>query len=204
MGRQPAPPDGFGDTVTLGAAGASLAPELEAQATAELLALGAGAPSSLPAPPPAAIDPVQVLAGLQEQPLTLVLVDIDGFEVLVERHGEAAGEGLMAELLERAQAVMRRSDRVLRWSRHEVLVLADGNGSGDRLGHRLAEALRAAIAANDFGPIGKVTTSIGVTESQGNEGGAAVFARLGQLLALTRDQGPNRVVVDHRERRATP
>jgi GGDEF domain-containing protein len=99
---------------------------------------------------------------------------------------------------------VRNSDRALRWSRRELLVIAAGHGLGNQLGSRLAESLRTAVAVREFGPLGRVTISIGVTESLGQESGAVVFQRLGRLLALTRDQGPNRVVVDHRERRAGP
>jgi GGDEF domain-containing protein len=202
---QPDPPGPEADTVTLGAAEGVPAPELEAAATARLLAQGAfGQRRADEAAPAPAIDPAQVLSGLPEQPLTLVLVDVDGFEAVVERNGEAAGEGLMAEILERAQAVVRHSDRALRWSHHEVLVFAGGSGGGNRLGERLADALRTAVAARDFGPLGKVTISVAVTEPLGNEIGTVACQRLARLLALTRDQGPNRVVVDHRERRARP
>jgi len=197
--------DSYSDTITLGVGGRAASPELEAQATAELLALGALTDRrAQQLAPVEVIDPRQAMAGLPERPLTLLLVDVDGFEGVVEHHGEAAGEGLMAEILERAQAAVRQSDRVLRWSRRELLAIAAGQGHGNQLGSRLADTLRTAVSAHEFGPLGKVTISIGVTESLGQESGAVVFQRLGRLLALTRDQGPNRVVVDHRERRAAP
>jgi GGDEF domain-containing protein len=205
ISTQPDPAGSLADTVTLGAAQGVAAPELAAAATARLLTQGGfahrRADQAGPAP---AIDPTQVLSGLPEQPLTLLLVDVDGFEAVVECHGEAAGEGLMAQILERAQSVIRHSDRTLRWSRREMLVLAGGHGGGNRLGERLADTLRTAVAAREFGPLGKLTISVGVAESLGYETGAVTFQRLAHLLALTRDQGPNRVVVDHRERRATP
>jgi diguanylate cyclase (GGDEF)-like protein len=202
---QPDPPDSFADTITIGAADGTPTPELETQATAELLAQGKG--NNRRSEELAAVEPIdrdQAMTGLPQQPLTLLLVDVDGFEGVVDKHGEAAGEGLMAEILERAQAAVRHSDRVLRWSRRELLVIASDQGHGNQLGSRVADTLRTAMAAREFGPLGKVTISVGVTESLGQESGAAVFQRLGRLLALTRDQGPNRVVVDHRERRAGP
>jgi diguanylate cyclase (GGDEF)-like protein len=205
MSNRVRPPDDFADTVTLGTADGLPSPELEAQATAELLARSRAndrRTAELAAVAP--IDRDQAMTGLPQQPLTLLLVDVDGFEGVVDKHGEAAGEGLMAEILERAQAAVRHSDRALRWSRRELLVIASGQGHGNQLGSRVADTLRAAVAEREFGPLGKVTISVGVTESLGQESGAAVFQRLGRLLALTRDQGPNRVVVDHRERHTGP
>jgi diguanylate cyclase (GGDEF)-like protein len=203
MSRQPEQPVSGADTVRIGIADGAPTFELEAHATAELLAQGAVTNRrSEESAVVEAIDAGQVMTGLTQQPLTLLLVDVDGFASVVEQHGEAAGEGLMAEILERAQAAVRHTDRALRWSRRELLVIAAGQGHGNQLGSRLADTLRAAVAAHGFGPLGKVTISIGVTESLGQESGAVVFQRLGRLLALTRDQGPNRVVVDHRERRA--
>jgi diguanylate cyclase (GGDEF)-like protein/hemerythrin-like metal-binding protein len=131
-----------------------------------------------------------------QQPITLILIDVDHFKAINDTFGHAAGDAALRELVGRLRSSARTSDIVFRWGGEEFAVLA--TGTGFRAGERLAEKLRNAVAGQPFPGVGPVTISLGVAELDGNEDAAAWFHRLDQMLYSAKGQGRNRVAVDAR------
>ena len=76
-------------------------------------------------------------------PLALVLVDIDDFKALNDRHGHAAGDGVLERLAALLVGETRDQDLVARYGGEEFAVLAPGT---DRVGAlALAEKLRLGL-----------------------------------------------------------
>jgi diguanylate cyclase (GGDEF)-like protein len=102
-------------------------------------------------------------AGRHQRPLSVLLVDIDHFRQINERHGHAIGDKLLGELAAVLREAGRASDVLCRFGGEEFLVLCpDTDAAGAR---RCAERLRAAAEQRQgIEPATRlpVTVSIGV------------------------------------------
>lgn len=127
------------------------------------------------------------------QPLSLLLLDIDHFKQINDRHGHQAGDAVLRELVSLVRANIRTADLLFRWGGEEFVVLA--TSTGYRRAATLAESLRTKIAQHGFPEAGRLTVSIGVAEHNANETAAAWFARLDESLYSAKRGGRDRVVV---------
>lgn len=98
-----------------------------------------------------------------EQPFSVMMVDIDHFKAINDKHGHAVGDQVLIVVAEHCRGLIRESDRFGRWGGEEFLALLPETPLADAIA--LAERMRHAIAASEF-PVGDVvlslTTSIGV------------------------------------------
>ena len=78
------------------------------------------------------------------EPLAAVLLDLDGFKVLNDRLGHAAGDELLRELGLLLRAKTRRSDYACRYGGDEFLVVMPGSSAQEAAGR--ADDLRRAFA----------------------------------------------------------
>lgn len=95
--------------------------------------------------------------------LALVLLDVDNFKAINDRHSHVAGDQVLARIAGVLAETVRRSDVVARWGGEEFALLLPGCGIAEA--SRVAEKARAAIAGNDWSdaaPGLAVTVSIGV------------------------------------------
>jgi diguanylate cyclase (GGDEF)-like protein len=80
-----------------------------------------------------------------ESPLTLLLIDLDDFKGVNDRHGHQAGDAVLREAAARARSMLRSTDTLARIGGDEFAVIAPGaQGEGAR---RMAESIRAAVSA---------------------------------------------------------
>jgi diguanylate cyclase (GGDEF)-like protein len=77
-------------------------------------------------------------------PVALVLVDLDGFKGVNDRHGHAAGDRLLCWVVERLGAGLRPSDAAGRLGGDEFALLLPGLGADDALA--VAGRLRSILA----------------------------------------------------------
>ncbi|MBL8349844.1 MAG: GGDEF domain-containing protein [Burkholderiaceae bacterium] len=93
----------------------------------------------------------------------MLLIDVDHFKRINDRHGHGAGDEVLIEVARRLQAALRGDDVVLRWGGEEFLVLAaEPPGAAlAALAARLMHAVGATpVRLSDGGRI-EVTVSIG-------------------------------------------
>jgi diguanylate cyclase (GGDEF)-like protein len=92
-----------------------------------------------------------------------LLLDVDAFKRINDRHGHAAGDAVLVQFGARLRAVMRESDYVVRWGGEEFLAVA--RETDRSRAEELAERMRAAVASQPFtlddGATLDVTCSIG-------------------------------------------
>ncbi|MFG6487900.1 two-component regulator propeller domain-containing protein [Roseateles sp. BYS78W] len=77
-----------------------------------------------------------------------LLLDIDAFKRINDRHGHAAGDAVLVQFGARLRSVLRESDYLVRWGGEEFLAVARDT---DRVqAEELAERMRAVIAGAPF------------------------------------------------------
>ena len=98
------------------------------------------------------------------QPVTVLMMDIDEYDELHEHYGEVRGHFVLKKVAERISSDLRATDMMARLSRSRMAVLIPG--SGESLGQDIAERMRQDI--EDFaiddgrGAVLQVTVSIGM------------------------------------------
>lgn len=130
-------------------------------------------------------------AARTDQPLGLVIGDIDFFKNVNDRHGHPAGDAVLREVANAIRAAVRNIDVTARVGGEEFAVLAPGCDTASA--HLLAERIRRQVAdALGAGPI-PVTMSFGVAAypehgPDANSLAAAADAALYQAKARGRDR----------------
>jgi diguanylate cyclase (GGDEF)-like protein len=100
------------------------------------------------------------------QPLSLLMLDLDGFKMFNDRRGHPAGDALLREVGRLISAAVRSRDRVYRHGGDEFAVLLPATGC--EVASRVAERIRTAIASIDAGGSPGITASIGSAGSPGD------------------------------------
>lgn len=130
-----------------------------------------------------------------DEPLSLLLLDIDHFKQINDRCSHASGDRVLAALGGLLPRLLRHCDRAARWGGEEFVV---GLASTDRAGAtEVAERLRHAIAAlevpDDAGERMPVTASIGVATRSSGELLESLVARADRAMYTSKASGRNRV-----------
>ncbi len=132
-------------------------------------------------------------------PLSAMILDLDGFKAINDRHGHDAGDRVLKCFATRAKEIIRETDLLCRLGGDEFVIVMPGTGL--RGGLEIAERIRAAIASDGFAvetggqPIA-VTVSAGLAESAGGSS-IALLRRADRALYRSKQDGRNRVSVDH-------
>ena len=125
-------------------------------------------------------------------PVALLLLDLDHFKRVNDRHGHAVGDAVLKRFSETVQANLRGSDIFGRWGGEEFLVIAPHLNLNDAV--QMAEKLRHAIADAEFESDTRLTASIGVSEYRPGEPASALIDRADLALYAAKKAGRNRVV----------
>ena len=100
----------------------------------------------------------------RRESLVLLLVDLDDFKKVNDRHGHPVGDAVLKGVVGRLLASVREMDTVARYGGEEFAVILPETDAGN--GRRVAERLRSAVAASPVeaglaGPL-PVTISVGL------------------------------------------
>lgn len=135
------------------------------------------------------------LALRHDQPLSLLVVDIDWFKQVNDRHGHTVGDAVLRSVAHVMSNVLRSDDLLFRYGGEEFVVLLRGTRQEGAvvLAERIRTAVEAAVCVYEGKNIG-VTVSIGVASLR-EEGGDKLFDRADHALYEAKQQGRNRVVV---------
>ena len=136
-------------------------------------------------------------------PLSALLLDIDLFKQINDRHGHQAGDLVLLELAKMAPESLREADILMRYGGEEFLILAPNTALYDA--RLIAERLRKSIESHDFELRGcsngatllRLTVSIGVASLGDRIDSAEKLIRAtDENLYRAKRQGRNRVVAD--------
>ena len=121
--------------------------------------------------------------------VSMLLIDLDHFKKVNDRHGHAAGDEILRSVTEIINLRIRVTDSLYRIGGEEFVVILDGQDL-HRAAH-LAEQLRTLIEANELVPDQSVTISIGVAELKGGESGFDWLHRADEALYRAKRSGRN-------------
>ena len=129
-------------------------------------------------------------------PVALLLLDIDHFKQVNDRHGHLAGDTVLRELGQRLPAQVRAIDHVCRYGGEEVAMILPEIERESAI--QSAERIRAKIAAEPFIVNGEteivVTVSIGIAiYSDDGTTSEELVAATDAALYKAKEQGRNRV-----------
>lgn len=139
----------------------------------------------------------QHAAEQQQQPMSLLMLDIDHFKQINDRYGHQIGDEVLTTVVTRLQRGLRQVDQLGRYGGEEFLVVLPGAGQEEA--ERIAQRLRQTIADATFQieshaihitiSIGLACMEAGVTLSQDK-----LISRADVAMYQAKQAGRNRVV----------
>jgi len=126
-------------------------------------------------------------------PSSLVMLDIDHFKQINDRHGHSAGDEVLKRVARRIESRIRATDGLYRIGGEEFVVVIEGRGI-ETAAH-IAEELRERIEGVELMPGISVTVSVGAAEIRERESHEAWLRRADQAMYSAKRLGRNRVKV---------
>jgi diguanylate cyclase (GGDEF)-like protein len=122
-----------------------------------------------------------------DQPLSVVLFDLDDFKRYNDTHGHNAGDAALREVAHVAASVVRRSDIVARWGGDEFVLLLPFCDASTAT--RIADGLASAVQTHDTHAAGMpagISISTGVAELRTADRMADLVARADDAMYRSR------------------
>ena len=130
-------------------------------------------------------------AAAAARPLSLLMIDIDRFKPINDKHGHAIGDKVLRAVATRLSGGIRAIDTLARFGGDElVLVMPD---TGIDVALNVAERLRSLVAEGTTEVPFRVTISIGVAELDREQPATALLAKADAALYTAKIGGRNRV-----------
>ncbi|UBM23974.1 diguanylate cyclase [Pseudomonas sp. p1(2021b)] len=125
------------------------------------------------------------------QPLSLIVMDVDDFKPINDRHGHARGDAALVEVVECIRGCLRPQDLLARWGGDEFVAVLPQTPVEQAL--EISGAIRQAMEAVE--PIGdcRLTMSFGVVRWQDDEDQHDLLARADQALYRAKAAGKNTI-----------
>lgn len=133
----------------------------------------------------------------RDEPLSLVLLDIDLFKMINDNYGHQAGDRVLTRVAQLIKSHVREEDVVCRWGGEEFLVML----SGCDLTHArdITEVIRSAVAGLQFPfnkQVAKITLSAGIAQMQDGESLGQIVERADHHLYQAKHAGRNCIKPD--------
>ena len=132
----------------------------------------------------------QARARRSGQALSVVLVDLDHFKAINDRHGHAAGDAVLCEFGGALRASLRDSDAAGRWGGEEFLLLLPETSAAAAVA--IIDRLRDAVARLPFDHVApglRISFSAGVTECGAAEASDAAIERADRAMYQAKQAG---------------
>jgi diguanylate cyclase (GGDEF)-like protein len=129
---------------------------------------------------------------LQRRPMALLMMDLDDFKAINDRHGHLVGDRVISDFTDRVRQVLRRNDAIGRYGGEEFLVLFPDTGEADA--HAIAARILAGAAQARRDDIPVYTVSIGVALLDArHDDAAAIIDAADKALYAAKKAGKNRI-----------
>lgn len=128
-----------------------------------------------------------------DDPLSIILMDLDFFKSVNDLYGHNAGDIFLQEVADILRDTFRTTDIVGRWGGEEFLIVLPKTDL--MTAQEIALKLRDRMQETEFTDIGNRTSSCGVATLLENESLVNMIQRADSALYLAKDNGRNRVEV---------
>jgi diguanylate cyclase (GGDEF)-like protein len=127
----------------------------------------------------------------------VLVIDVDHFKAVNDRHGHAAGDSVLVRLAEVLGQVARDVDTVARLGGEEFCLLLPDTEivRAHQVGERICKLVRGTAWPVPAADGGGLTVSIGVAVVAGDDGPHRVLARADAALLLAKQGGRDRAVI---------
>jgi diguanylate cyclase (GGDEF)-like protein len=131
-----------------------------------------------------------------EQPMSLVLLDLDHFKRINDNYGHQAGDVVLMGFADAARGTLRGSDVLSRWGGEEFLLMFPETGldEAERCVDRMREVL-AGVSFDSIAPNLKVSFSAGVSVCLADDSLDAAIERADAALYRAKARGRNCTVL---------
>jgi len=130
----------------------------------------------------------------KEEPVSLVMLDIDHFKKVNDTYGHLVGDEVLRHVAGTVQKAIRPGDFLARYGGEEfTIILCAGMDSAALVAERVRQAIESSRAVTSAGPV-KITSSLGVAEYRRGETGKSLKERADAALYKAKQSGRNRVV----------
>lgn len=124
-------------------------------------------------------------------PMTLIVLDIDNFKSVNDKHGHQAGDKVLVEIAYILNHLIRKNDYLVRYGGEEfVIISADSTLDGMT---QLAEKIRQEVETHDFNGIDPITVSMGLAEVTEEDNPQSLFKRADEQLYKAKAKGKNTI-----------
>jgi diguanylate cyclase (GGDEF)-like protein/PAS domain S-box-containing protein len=131
----------------------------------------------------------------EEQPMTLILLDLDNFKAVNDTYGHIEGDQVLSRLGQVIKRCMRKTDSAYRYGGEEFTILLPMTTSKNAA--VAAERIRTEFKKENFSPApGKefhMTVSIGLAQYKPQEDMKVFVHRVDQLMYQAKEKGKDRV-----------
>jgi diguanylate cyclase (GGDEF)-like protein len=128
----------------------------------------------------------------RQQPLSVLLMDIDHFKVINDTHGHLLGDRVLKQITILIGSQLRKSDVICRWGGEEFLiVLPECNlSSASEIATKIRKLIEESLKVVDGNHI-DVTASFGVAQYNNHESSENLFLRVDKALYAAKANGRN-------------
>jgi diguanylate cyclase (GGDEF)-like protein len=141
-------------------------------------------------------DEAIIYARRYEQPLSILLIDIDHFKEVNDQHGHLAGDLTLKELCRVCTTELRATDSFARWGGEEFVLLLPGTTQAEAMlaGNKLRLAIEEQALIEFEGKTIKITISIGVAMLEDSDSSLDhLLNRADQAMYAAKAAGRNQV-----------
>ncbi|MGN6244383.1 MAG: GGDEF domain-containing protein [Motilibacteraceae bacterium] len=135
-------------------------------------------------------------AARHDEPVSLLVLDLDHLREINNRHGHPVGDLAIAAVADVLRRSVRAHDLAARVGGEEFLVLLPATDLAAAVD--VAERIRTCLAAQSLparsGPV-SVTTSVGAAQVEAGEAWESLYERADRALLLAKESGRDRVEV---------
>jgi diguanylate cyclase (GGDEF)-like protein len=128
-------------------------------------------------------------ASRANQPLSVLMIDIDQFKRVNDKCGHTVGDAILRRVAHTLAAGLRPQDLLARYGGEEFAVLLPGIETVQAIA--VAERLRHGIQAAGPKPLPGITVSVGVASAQRDETLAGLLKRADEALYRAKQSGRN-------------
>ena len=137
-------------------------------------------------------------ADVNNEPMSLVIFDLDHFKNVNDTWGHPAGDRVLKTTAEISSKLVRKCDILFRWGGEEFIILMPKTNANEAV--LVAERIRKEIEKNIYGEVGHLTCSFGVAERVRYEMFRKWYQKADEAVYIAKDEGRNRVVNFHEQK----